>query len=184
MMEASLASTWAGRSRFSRNTSRFCARRSWAASSTRDRAIGVVWQSGVPQLRRRHRCTSRGWGRDARARGEIADGAVLWLCAPPTCAITRCPPFGAGVSGRAGARRLRDRGLRAGGGDGRRSAGTEAFKTELARYLALPSTAHARKSGLRGGAFPWERAPGPATWAIASCRAWAPSATPGPSRDS
>ncbi len=45
-----------------------------------------------------------------------------------------------------------------------RSAGAEAFKTELARYLALPFyRAMLEKSGFAAELSAWERAPGPAT---------------------
>ena len=126
----------------------------------------VAWQSGVPQLPPPPPVYLAGLGTAMlELAGEIADGAVLWLCAPAYVRDHAVPAI----------RRGRQRAGKALDGfeivvsvpaavTADRSAGTEAFKTELARYLALPFyRAMLEKSGFAAELSAWERAPGPAT---------------------
>jgi alkanesulfonate monooxygenase SsuD/methylene tetrahydromethanopterin reductase-like flavin-dependent oxidoreductase (luciferase family) len=97
--------------------------------------------------------------------GEIADGAVLWLCAPAYVREHAVPAI----------RRGRERAGKALDGfeivvsvpaavTADRLAGGETFKAELVRYLALPFyRAMLEKSGFGTEISAWQRAPGPAT---------------------
>ncbi len=126
----------------------------------------VAWQSGVPQLPPPPPMYLAGLGTAMlELAGEIADGAVLWLCAPAYVRDHAVPAI----------RRGRQRAGKALDGfeivvsvpaavTADRSAGAEVFKTELARYLALPFyRAMLEKSGFAAELSAWERAPGPAT---------------------
>ena len=126
----------------------------------------VAWQSGVPQLPPPPPIYLAGLGTAMlELAGEIADGAVLWLCAPSYVREHAVPAI---QKGRRRAGKTLD-GFEivvsvpaAVTADHR--AGTEAFKAELARYLALPFyRAMLEKSGFAAEISTWERAPGPAT---------------------
>jgi len=96
--------------------------------------------------------------------GEIADGAVLWLCAPAYIREHALPAI----------RRGRERaGKRLDGFEivvsvpaavsTDRAAGREAFKIELTRYLALPFyRGMLEKSGFGAEIAAWDRASTPA----------------------
>lgn len=124
----------------------------------------VAWQSGVPQLPPPPPMYLAGLGTAMlELAGEIADGAVLWLCAPAYVRDHAVPAI----------RRGRQRAGKALDGfeivvsvpaavTADRSAGAEAFKTELARYLALPFyRAMLEKSGFGAEIAAWDRAPRP-----------------------
>ena len=124
----------------------------------------VAWQSGVPQLPPPPPVYLAGLGTAMlELAGEIADGAVLWLCAPAYVRDHAVPAI----------RRGRQRAGKALDGfeivvsvpaavTADRSAGAEAFKTELARYLALPFyRAMLEKSGFGAEIAAWDRAPRP-----------------------
>jgi len=126
----------------------------------------VRWQSGVPRLPSPPPIYLAGLGPAMlELAGEIADGAVLWLCAPAYVREHAVPAIRRG-RGRAGkpldgfeivasvpAAVTADR-----------TAGREAFKIELARYLVLPFyRAMLEKSGFAAEVSAWDRAPEPAT---------------------
>ena len=123
---------------------------------------------------------------DAGARGRIADGAVLWLCAPAYVREHAVPAI----------RRGRERAGKALDGfeivvsvpaavTADRLAGGEVFKAELVRYLALPFyCAMLEKSGFGSEISAWSARRVRRPSATASCRPWAPSATPRRSRAS
>jgi F420-dependent oxidoreductase-like protein len=126
----------------------------------------VAWQSGVPQLPPPPPIYLAGLGTAMlELAGEIADGAVLWLCAPAYVSQHAVPAI----------RRGRQRAGKTLDGfeivvsvpsavTADRPAGTEAFKAELARYLSLPFyRAMLGKSGFGAEIAAWERAPGPGT---------------------
>jgi alkanesulfonate monooxygenase SsuD/methylene tetrahydromethanopterin reductase-like flavin-dependent oxidoreductase (luciferase family) len=125
----------------------------------------VAWQSGLPQLPPPPPIYLAGLGTSMlELAGEIADGAVLWLCAPAYVREHAVPAI----------RRGRDRAGKSLDGfeivvsvpaalTSDHVAGTEAFKVELARYLVLPFyRAMLEKSGFRAEIAAWDRAPGPA----------------------
>lgn len=126
----------------------------------------VAWQSGVPRLPAPPPIYLAGLGTAMlELAGEIADGAVLWLCAPAYVREHAVPAI----------RRGRERAGKALDGfeivvsvpaavTADRLAGGEVFKAELVRYLALPFyRAMLEKSGFGSEISAWERAPGPAT---------------------
>jgi alkanesulfonate monooxygenase SsuD/methylene tetrahydromethanopterin reductase-like flavin-dependent oxidoreductase (luciferase family) len=126
----------------------------------------VAWQSGVPRLPAPPPIYLAGLGTVMlELAGEIADGAVLWLCAPAYVREHAVPAI----------RRGRERAGKALDGfeivvsvpaavTADRLAGGEVFKAELVRYLALPFyRAMLEKSGFGSEISAWERAPGPAT---------------------
>jgi F420-dependent oxidoreductase-like protein len=126
----------------------------------------VTWQSGVPQLPPPPPIYLAGLGTGMlELAGEIADGAVLWLCAPAYVLQHAVPAI----------RRGRERAGKPLDGfeivvsvpsavTADRVAATEAFKAELARYLALPFyRAMLEKSGFGGKVAAWDRAPVPAS---------------------
>src|SRR3989454_11068749 len=125
----------------------------------------VAWQSGVPRLPSPPSpIYLAGLGPAMlELAGEIADGAVLWLCAPAYVRDHALPAI----------RRGRERAGQTMTGfeiiasvpaalTGDRAAGMAAFKTELARYLALPFyRAMLEKSGFSAEIAAWDRAPRP-----------------------
>ena len=125
----------------------------------------VAWQSGVSQLPQAPPIYLAGLGTGMlELAGEIAEGAVLWLCAPSYVREHAVPAI----------RRGRERAGKTLDGfeivasvpaavTADRLAGTLAFKAELARYLSLPFyRAMLEKSGFRTEIAAWDRAPGPA----------------------
>ena len=126
----------------------------------------VAWQSGVPRLPAPPPIYLAGLGTAMlELAGEVADGAVLWLCAPAYIRDHAVPAI----------RRGRHRA-------GKTLAGFEivasvpaavtadsvaamtAFKGELVRYLALPFyRAMLEKSGFGPEIAAWSAAPGPAS---------------------
>jgi alkanesulfonate monooxygenase SsuD/methylene tetrahydromethanopterin reductase-like flavin-dependent oxidoreductase (luciferase family) len=126
----------------------------------------VTWQSGVPRLPAPPPIYLAGLGTAMlELAGEIADGAVLWLCAPAYVREHALPAI----------RRGRERaGKRLDGFEivvsvpaavtTDRAAGREAFKIELARYLVLPFyRAMLEKSGFGPEVAAWDRTRDPAT---------------------
>jgi F420-dependent oxidoreductase-like protein len=126
----------------------------------------VAWQSGVPRLPAPPPIYLAGLGTAMlELAGEIADGAVLWLCAPAYIREHAVPAI----------RRGRQRAGKALDGfeivasvpaavTADRAAATAAFKGELVRYLALPFyRAMLEKSGFGAEIAAWSAAPGPAT---------------------
>ena len=125
----------------------------------------VAWQSGLPRLPAAPPIYLAGLGPTMlELAGEIADGAVLWLCAPAYVREHAVPAI----------RRGRERAGKTLDGfevvvsvpaavTPDRLAGMEAFKVELARYLALPFyRAMLERSGFRAEIAAWDRALGPA----------------------
>ena len=125
----------------------------------------VSWQSGVPRLPAPPPIYLAGLGTAMlELAGEIADGAVLWLCAPAYIREHAVPAI----------RRGRQRaGKTLDGFEIVASvpaavtadcvAATADFKGELARYLALPFyRAMLEKSGFGAEVAAWGAAPGPA----------------------
>jgi F420-dependent oxidoreductase-like protein len=125
----------------------------------------VTWQMGVPRLPSPPPVYLAGLGtRMLELAGEIADGAVLWLCAPAYVREHAVPAL----------RRGRERAGKELEGfeivisvpaavTADRAAGREAFKVELARYLALPFyRAMLAKSGFGDEISAWDRDPRPA----------------------
>ena len=125
----------------------------------------VAWQSGVPRLPPPPPIYLAGLGTAMlELAGEIADGAVLWLCAPAYIREHAVPAI----------RRGRERAGKALDGfeivasvpaavTADRVAAAAAFKSELGRYLALPFyRAMLEKSGFRAEVAAWDAAPGPA----------------------
>ena len=124
----------------------------------------VAWQSGVPRLPSPPPIYLAGLGPAMlELAGEVADGAVLWLCAPAYVRDHAVPAI----------RRGRERAGKTMAGfeiiasvpaavTADRAAGMAAFKTELARYLALPFyRAMLEKSGFGAEIAAWDRAPRP-----------------------
>jgi F420-dependent oxidoreductase-like protein len=125
----------------------------------------VAWQSGVPKLPPPPPVYLAGLGTAMlELAGEIADGAVLWLCAP---AYVREHALPAIRRGRARAGKALD-GFEIvvsvpSAVTADRAAARELFKTELQRYLALPFyRAMLDKSGFGPEIAAWQRAPGSA----------------------
>ena len=125
----------------------------------------VAWQSGVPRLPAPPPIYLAGLGTAMlELAGEIADGAVLWLCAPAYIREHAVPAI----------RRGRQRaGKRLDGFEivasvpaavtADRVAAAAAFKSELGRYLALPFyRAMLEKSGFGAEIAAWTAAPGAA----------------------
>jgi alkanesulfonate monooxygenase SsuD/methylene tetrahydromethanopterin reductase-like flavin-dependent oxidoreductase (luciferase family) len=121
----------------------------------------VTWQSGVPRLPSPPPIYLAGLGTAMlELAGEIADGAVLWLCAPAYVHEYALPAI----------RRGRERVGKALDGfeivvsvpaamTADRTAGREAFRIELVRYLALPFyRAMLEKSGYAAEIAAWDRA--------------------------
>ena len=124
----------------------------------------VSWQSGLPRLPDPPPIFLAGLGpKMLELAGEIADGVVLWLCAPAYIRDVAVPAIERG---------------RARAGRGRpgfeivaavpaaltveRASGEALFKAELARYLALPFYRHMlEQSGFRAEIAAYDRAPGP-----------------------
>jgi alkanesulfonate monooxygenase SsuD/methylene tetrahydromethanopterin reductase-like flavin-dependent oxidoreductase (luciferase family) len=124
----------------------------------------VAWQSGLPRLPAPPPILLAGLGpRMLELAGEIADGAVLWLCAPAYIRETAIPAI----------RRGRERAGKPMDGfevvaaapaalTVDRAAGTALFKAELVRYLALPFyRAMLEQSGFRAELAAYDRAPRP-----------------------
>jgi len=126
----------------------------------------VTWQSGVPRLPAPPPIYLAGLGTAMlELAGEIADGAVLWLCAPAYVREHALPAIRRGRK-RAGkpldgfeivvsvpAAVTTDR-----------AAGREIFRIELARYLVLPFyRAMLEKSGFSPEVAAWDRTRDPAT---------------------
>jgi F420-dependent oxidoreductase-like protein len=125
----------------------------------------VAWQSGVPRLPAPPPIYLAGLGTAMlELAGEIADGAVLWLCAPAYIREHAVPAI----------RRGRERAGKTLDGfeivasvpaavTADRAAAAAAFKGELARYLALPFyRAMLVKSGFGAEIAAWDAGPGPA----------------------
>src|SRR5215813_8377414 len=125
----------------------------------------VTWQMGLPRLPSPPPVYLAGLGTGMlELAGEIADGAVLWLCAPAYIREHALPAI----------RRGRERtGKRLDGFEivvsvpaavtTDRAAGREAFKIELTRYLALPFyRGMLEKSGFGAEIATWDRASTPA----------------------
>jgi probable F420-dependent oxidoreductase len=124
----------------------------------------VAWQSGLQRLPAPPLVLLAGLGpKMLELAGEIADGAVLWLCAPSYIRQVALPAI----------RRGRQRAGRPLDGfevvaavpaalTGDRAAGTALFKAELARYLALPFyRAMLEQSGFQAELGRYDRAPRP-----------------------
>ncbi len=124
----------------------------------------VAWQSGLPRLPAPPPILLAGLGpKMLELAGEIADGVVLWLCAPAYIRERALPAIRHGRE-RAGksmdafeivaavpAALTVDR-----------AAGTALFKAELTRYLALPFyRAMLEHSGFGAELAVYDRAPGP-----------------------
>jgi alkanesulfonate monooxygenase SsuD/methylene tetrahydromethanopterin reductase-like flavin-dependent oxidoreductase (luciferase family) len=125
----------------------------------------AAWQSGLPRLPAPPPVLLAGLGpRMLELAGEIADGVVLWLCAPAYIRDTALPAI----------RRGRERAGRDLAGfevvaavpaalTVDRPAGMALFKAELVRYLALPFyRAMLVQSGFAEEIAACDRAPGPA----------------------
>ena len=125
----------------------------------------VTWQSGVPRLPAPPPIYLAGLGTAMlELAGEIADGAVLWLCAPAYVREHALPAI----------RRGRERAGKPLDGfeivvsvpaavTTDRAAGREIFKIELARYLVLPFyRAMLEKSGFAPEVAAWDRTRDPA----------------------
>jgi len=123
----------------------------------------AAWQSGLPKLPPAPPILLAGLGpRMLELAGEIADGVVLWLCAPAYIRSVAVPAIRRGRT-RAGkpldgfeivaavpAALTVDR-----------AAGTALFKNELTRYLALPFyRAMLEQSGFAAEIAAYDRAPG------------------------
>jgi F420-dependent oxidoreductase-like protein len=126
----------------------------------------VRWQSGLQRLPPPPPIYLAGLGPAMlELAGEIADGAVLWLCAPAYVRDHALPAL----------RRGRERAGKTMDGfevvasvpaalTGDRATALAAFKGELVRYLALPFyRAMLEKSGFRNEVAAWDRAPRPET---------------------
>jgi alkanesulfonate monooxygenase SsuD/methylene tetrahydromethanopterin reductase-like flavin-dependent oxidoreductase (luciferase family) len=124
------------------------------------------WQSGLPRLPEPPPILLAGLGpKMLELAGEIADGVVLWLCAPAYISAVALPAI----------RRGRERAGKPLDGfevvaavpaalTVDRPAGTALFKSELVRYLALPFyRAMLEQSGFGQEIAAHERAPGPAS---------------------
>lgn len=125
----------------------------------------VAWQSGVPRLPAPPPIYLAGLGQAMlEVAGEIADGAVLWLCAPAYIREHAVPAI----------RRGRERAGKSLDGfeivasvpaavATDRVTATAAFKGELARYLTLPFyRAMLEKSGFGAEVAAWSATSGPA----------------------
>ena len=124
----------------------------------------VDWQSGIPSLPAPPPILLGGLGpRMLELAGEIADGAVLWLCAPDYIRREALPAI----------RRGRERAGKPLAGfeivaavptaiTVDRGAALALFKRELTRYLALPFyRAMLDKSGFRAELAAYDKTPGP-----------------------
>ena len=124
----------------------------------------VAWQSGLQRLPPAPPVLLAGLGpKMLELAGEIADGAVLWLCVPQYIREVALPAI----------RRGRQRAGRTLDGfevvaavpaalTGDRAAGIALFKAELARYLALPFyRAMLEQSGFQAELAQYDRAPRP-----------------------
>jgi alkanesulfonate monooxygenase SsuD/methylene tetrahydromethanopterin reductase-like flavin-dependent oxidoreductase (luciferase family) len=124
----------------------------------------VAWQSGLSRLPPAPPVLLAGLGPQMlELAGEIADGAVLWLCAPAYIRDVALPAI----------RRGRQRAGRPLDGfevvaavpaalTGDRAAGSALFKAELTRYLALPFyRAMLAQSGFRAELEQYDRTPRP-----------------------
>jgi alkanesulfonate monooxygenase SsuD/methylene tetrahydromethanopterin reductase-like flavin-dependent oxidoreductase (luciferase family) len=124
----------------------------------------VDWQSGMPILPPAPPVLLGGLGpKMLELAGEIADGAVLWLCAPEYIRREALPAI----------RRGRERAGKPMAGfeivaavpaaiTVDRGAALALFKRELTRYLALPFyRAMLEKSGFRAELAAYDKAPGP-----------------------
>jgi alkanesulfonate monooxygenase SsuD/methylene tetrahydromethanopterin reductase-like flavin-dependent oxidoreductase (luciferase family) len=124
----------------------------------------VDWQSGMPILPPAPPVLLGGLGpKMLELAGEIADGAVLWLCAPEYIRREALPAI----------RRGRERAGKPMAGfeivaavpaaiTVDRGAALALFKRELTRYLALPFyRAMLEKSGFRAELTAYDKAPGP-----------------------
>lgn len=122
----------------------------------------VAWQSGLPRLPAAPPILLAGLGpKMLELAGELADGAVLWLCAPAYIRDVALPAI----------RRGRERAGRPLEGfevvaavpaalTVDRSAGAALFKAELTRYLALPFyRAMLEQSGFAAELAAYDRAP-------------------------
>ncbi len=126
----------------------------------------IRWQSGLPRLPAPPPIYLAGLGPAMlELAGEIAEGAVLWLCAPAYVRDHALPAI----------RRGRERAGKSIDGfevvasvpaalTGDRAAARAAFKSELARYLAVPFyRAMLDRSGFGSEIAAWDRAPRPET---------------------
>ncbi len=126
----------------------------------------ATWQSTLPRLPAPPPILLAGLGRKMiELAGEIADGVVLWLCAPSYISDVAVPA----------ARRGRERAGKSLDGfeivaavpaalTVDRAPGLALFKTELSRYLALPFyRAMLAESGFAAELAAWDRDPRPAT---------------------
>lgn len=124
----------------------------------------VAWQSGLPRLPAPPPIFLAGLGpRMNELAGEIADGVVLWLCAPAYIRDVAVPAI----------RRGRERAGKSLAGfeivaavpaalTVDRAAGVALFKVELTRYLALPFyRAMLQQSGFSSEIAAYDRSPGP-----------------------
>jgi alkanesulfonate monooxygenase SsuD/methylene tetrahydromethanopterin reductase-like flavin-dependent oxidoreductase (luciferase family) len=124
----------------------------------------VDWQSGMPSLPAPPPVLLGGLGpKMLELAGEVADGAVLWLCAPEYIRREALPAI----------RRGRERAGKPLAGfeivaavpaaiTVDRGAALALFKRELTRYLALPFyRAMLDKSGFRAELAAYDKAPGP-----------------------
>jgi len=125
----------------------------------------AAWQSGLPRLPSAPPIFLAGLGpKMLELAGEIADGAVLWLCSPAYIARVAVPAI----------RRGRERAGKPLAGfevvaavpaalTVDRAAGIALFKAELTRYLALPFyRAMLEQSGFAAELAAYDRAPSPA----------------------
>src|SRR5215510_8485689 len=126
----------------------------------------VTWQMGLPRLPSPPPVYLAGLGTGMlELAGEIADGAVLWLCAPTYVRDHAVPAI---RRGRARAGKPLD-GFEIvvsvpSAVTADPVAGTETFKAELGRYLALPFyRAMLEKSGFGRDIAAWENTPGVST---------------------
>jgi alkanesulfonate monooxygenase SsuD/methylene tetrahydromethanopterin reductase-like flavin-dependent oxidoreductase (luciferase family) len=124
----------------------------------------AAWQSGLPRLPAPPPILLAGLGpRMLELAGEVADGVVLWLCAPAYIGAVAVPAI----------RRGRERAGKSLEGfeivaavpaalTVDRAAGVALFKSELTRYLALPFyRAMLEQSGFGTDLASYDRAPGP-----------------------
>jgi len=125
----------------------------------------AAWQSGLPRLHAPPPILLAGLGaKMLELAGEIADGVVLWLCAPAYIRAVAVPAI----------RRGRERAGQPLGGfeivaavpvalTVDRAAGVALLKGELTRYLALPFyRAMLEQSGFAAEIAAYDRAPSPA----------------------
>jgi alkanesulfonate monooxygenase SsuD/methylene tetrahydromethanopterin reductase-like flavin-dependent oxidoreductase (luciferase family) len=118
----------------------------------------AVWQSGLPRVPDAPSILLAGLApKMLELAGEIADGVVLWLCAPAYIRDQALPAL----------RRGRERAGKSFAGVPLAltvdpAAGTALFRAELGRYLALPFyRAMLELSGFGEDLRAWDRRPGP-----------------------